>query len=148
MSVPRSTEGLLWLERLERTETYLLILDVTWDSGDELEITCPNVFQTPQIELLGCDAEDDDDCAQVTCAFDSYIECYDEFYFDRVGEQSGANMVTLDTSSPSGDYIRIRFAVFCENVDFDFDETTFDIGSGGKGKGGRRLTRGGKKGSL
>ena len=121
----------------------LLILDVTWSGTDSLEIFCPDIFQEPKAELLGCQAEDPSDCDMDGSCTGTDILCFDEFDVDRDGEQTSANVVSVDTSPPTGDWIRVRLAVYCENADFDFEETTFPTSGGGKGKGGRRLTRGG-----
>ena len=121
----------------------LLIFEFGVDSFDIIGITCPDIFQIPQVELLGCQTGyldpnfglgNGDDCNPVAvadsghCSSDTIL-CLNGVAVERDVETDGGshsgNTLTFRFPSPDEDFATYRFAVLCPPVDFPFRETTF-----------------------
>eukprot|EP00567_Pseudictyota_dubia_P017799 CAMPEP_0197460680 /NCGR_PEP_ID=MMETSP1175-20131217/54677_1 /TAXON_ID=1003142 /ORGANISM="Triceratium dubium, Strain CCMP147" /LENGTH=178 /DNA_ID=CAMNT_0042995823 /DNA_START=25 /DNA_END=558 /DNA_ORIENTATION=+ len=59
----------------------LLIMDFGWKNSDDLNIQCPHIFQTPTVEILGCDSDTVSDCEPTKPCSDPYPHCFDKFDF-------------------------------------------------------------------
>lgn len=121
-------------ERVEGGD--LLILDFGWEGADNFHVQCPEQWQTPSVEFLGCKSgpSENIDCAPETCTPLDAIAglCFDRFYFsfDAIDEANPANTVLVNHNNPSDDYIVIRFAVFCADPVFEFKESIHSPSTG------------------
>jgi len=117
----------------------LIILDLGWEDNDDLHVECPNIFQNPKAELLACEADDDDDCDPDMCVDDDIV-CLDGFDIeeDDLDQANPGGSLTLGMGDPTGDWVRVRVAIFCEDPTIEFAESKY---AGGKGKGGGKGSR-------
>lgn len=103
-------KALIGAERVGDTD--VLILNVGFFGNDEMEITCPGIFQNPTVELLNCEAEDPSDCDLDTCnAASDEVLCFDSFDFNQNGVLG--NELEFNTDTPTGEWVRVQFKITC-----------------------------------
>jgi len=95
-----------------RKDGDMLVIDMSWNAYTEFEITCPEVFHDPQVELLACQRFGGGSCTNTTCGGTqpSPNACFAEFE-TRLSEHFD-NTIYVEGLDPA----RIRLKVLC--VDF------------------------------
>mmetsp|Transcript_11347 Transcript_11347/g.15897 ORF Transcript_11347/g.15897 Transcript_11347/m.15897 type:complete len:201 (-) Transcript_11347:92-694(-) len=100
-----------------RKDGDLLVVDMSWHAQEDFEITCPEVFQDPEIEILACQGSGGAMCTNNTCGGNDapYEACFAEF--DITLDPLVGNTILVDGKDPGGNaWTRIRLAILC--VDF------------------------------
>jgi hypothetical protein len=92
-------------------DTDVLILNVGFTGNDEMEISCPGIFQNPTVEVLHCEADDPTDCTPEACVTANDVLCFDSFDFDQ--DDVLGNELRFDTDSPTGEWVRVQFKITC-----------------------------------
>lgn len=114
----------------------LLILDAAADSADDMYVECPDVFQSPSFEVLGCESGNADGSPATACnplaacANTGVVPggCYTGFEarrFEATIPNPGNTLIVSFLNAD--DFIRLRLAVYCKDTAIVFKESIHRI---------------------